>query len=57
MTATDSLAVWLQVRGETNWHQAPVLRRVVPANDGFRTWCEGPVRRRNPVRAKRLLAA
>ncbi|WP_377273355.1 hypothetical protein [Peterkaempfera sp. SMS 1(5)a] len=25
--------------------------------DGFRAWCEGPVRRRDPVRAERLLAA
>ncbi|MFI1358653.1 Fic family protein [Streptomyces sp. NPDC020898] len=57
MTATDSLAVWLRIRRETNWHQAPVLRRVLPASDGFRTWCEGPVSRRDPVRAKRLLAA
>ncbi|MGW6060440.1 Fic family protein [Streptomyces sp. NPDC055189] len=57
MTATDSLSVWLRVRGEADWHHAPVLRRVLPASDGFRTWCEGPVRRRDPVRAERLLAA
>ncbi|MEU6197909.1 Fic family protein [Streptomyces sp. NPDC047061] len=57
MTATDSLAVWLRVRREADWRHAPVLRRVPSAGDGFRTWCEGPVRRRDPVRAERLLAA
>ncbi|MCT9113177.1 Fic family protein [Streptomyces mirabilis] len=57
MTATDSLSVWLRVRREADWQHAPVLRRVPPASDGFRTWCEGPVRRRDPVRAQRLLAA
>ncbi|MFD4507047.1 Fic family protein [Streptomyces sp. NPDC058457] len=57
MTATDSLAVWLRVRGAADWQHAPVLRRSPPASDGFRTWCEGPVRRRDPVRAERLLAA
>lgn len=57
MTATDSLAVWLRVRSEADWQHAPVLRRVLPASDGFRAWCEGPVRRRDPVRSERLLAA
>ncbi|MEU6972084.1 Fic family protein [Kitasatospora aureofaciens] len=57
MTVPDSLAVWLRVRRETAWHQAPALQPVPPASDGFRAWCEGPVRRRDPVRAKRLLAA
>lgn len=57
MTAPDSLATWLRVRRESAWHQAPALRRVQPARDGFRAWCEGPVRRHDPVRAERLLAA
>ncbi|SCE14733.1 Fic/DOC family protein [Streptomyces sp. DvalAA-14] len=57
MATTDSLAVWLRVRREADWRQAPVLRRDPAARDGFRAWCEGPVRRRDPVRAERLLAA
>ncbi|MCB5163945.1 Fic family protein [Streptomyces bambusae] len=57
MTAADSLAVWLRVRGEVDWHRAPALRQLPPGRDGFRSWCEGPVRRRDPVRAARLLAA
>ncbi|MGW3018134.1 Fic family protein [Streptomyces longwoodensis] len=57
MTATDSLSTWLCVRGEADWRQAPTLRREPTAGDGFRAWCEGPVRQRDPVRAKRLLLA
>lgn len=57
MTATDSLSVWLRVRREADWHHAPVLQSVPPDRDGFRSWCEGPVRRRDPIRAERLLAA
>jgi hypothetical protein len=57
MTATDSLTTWLRVRRETDWHRAPGLRPGSLANDGFRAWCEGPVRRRDPVRAERLLSA
>jgi hypothetical protein len=57
MTAADSLSTWLRVRRDIDWRQAPVLQRVLPASDGFRAWCEGPVHRRDPVRAKRLLAA
>lgn len=57
MTAADSLSIWLRVRRDIDWHRAPVLQRVPPASDGFRAWCEGPVHRRDPVRAKRLLAA
>jgi hypothetical protein len=57
MTATDSLSVWLRVRREADWQHAPAIRKVPPASDGFRTWCEGPVRRRDPVRAERLLVA
>ena len=57
MTAADSLATWLRVRRETDWHQAPALERGLSASDGFRVWCEGPVRRRDPVRAERLLVA
>lgn len=57
MTATDSLAVWLRVRRETDWHSAPALQRIPTDHDGFRSWCEGPVRRRDPIRAGRLLAA
>ncbi|MFJ1741085.1 Fic family protein [Streptomyces microflavus] len=57
MTATDSLSVWLRVRRETDWHRAPALQRIPTDHDGFRSWCEGPVRRRDPTRARRLLAA
>ncbi|MFE7467892.1 Fic family protein [Streptomyces sp. NPDC057499] len=57
MTVTDSLSVWLRVRREVDWHYAPALRRVPPGCDGFRSWCEGPVRLRDPIRAERLLAA
>ncbi|MGW6209051.1 Fic family protein [Streptomyces sp. NPDC055089] len=57
MTATDSLSAWLRVRREVDWQHAPVLRRILPDRDGFRSWCEGPVRRRDPIRAGRLLAA
>ncbi|MFF3956469.1 Fic family protein [Streptomyces sp. NPDC001890] len=57
MTATDSLSVWLRVRREADWQRAPALQRVTPDRDGFRSWCEGSVRRRDPIRAERLLAA
>lgn len=57
MTATDSLSVWLRVRREVDWQRAPALQRVPPGRDGFRSWCEGPVCRRDPIRAERLLAA
>ncbi|MFE6871273.1 Fic family protein [Kitasatospora sp. NPDC057692] len=57
MTATDSLSAWLRVRREVDWQRAPALRRAAPDRDGFRSWCEGPVRRRDPLRAERLLAA
>ncbi|MET9700926.1 Fic family protein [Streptomyces sp. NPDC006529] len=57
MTAPDSLSAWLRVRREADWHHAPALQRVPTDRDGFRSWCEGPVRRRDPVRAERLLAA
>ncbi|MGW2846313.1 Fic family protein [Streptomyces sp. NPDC001274] len=57
MTATDSLSVWLRVRREVDWQCAPVLQRVPAGRDGFQAWCEGPVRRRDPIRAERLLAA
>ncbi|MBR7834878.1 hypothetical protein KDL01_16515 [Actinospica durhamensis] len=55
--STDSLLVWLRVRREADWRHAPVLRRDPGVRDGFRAWCEGPVRGRDPVRAERLLAA
>ncbi|MFH8472815.1 Fic family protein [Streptomyces sp. NPDC018000] len=57
MTATDSLSVWLRVRREVDWQRAPALQRVPPGRDGFRSWCEGPVCRRDPIRAERLLGA
>ncbi|MEU6299696.1 Fic family protein [Streptomyces erythrochromogenes] len=57
MTATDSLSVWLRVRREADWRGATALQPIPPDRDGFRSWCEGPVRRRDPVRAERLLAA
>ncbi|MFE4872087.1 Fic family protein [Streptomyces sp. NPDC056682] len=57
MTASDSLSAWLRVRREVDWQHAPALQRVPPDRDGFRSWCEGPVRRRDPIRAERLLAA
>ncbi|WP_030334845.1 Fic family protein [Streptomyces sp. NRRL B-1381] len=57
MTATDSLSVWLRVRREVDWRHSPALQRGLAGRDGFRSWCEGPVRRRDPMRAERLLAA
>lgn len=57
MTVTDSLSVWLRVRREVDWQCAPALQRTPPGRDGFRSWCEGPVCRRDPIRARRLLAA
>ncbi|MET8746954.1 hypothetical protein ABZV72_36575, partial [Streptomyces sp. NPDC004728] len=57
MTAIDSLSVWPRVRREADWQRAPALQRVPPDRDGFRSWCEGPVRRRDLIRAERLLAA
>lgn len=57
MTVADSLSTWLRVRREADWQRAPALRRGPTAADGFRVWCEGPVRRRDPVRAERLLSA
>ncbi|MGW1008608.1 Fic family protein [Streptomyces termitum] len=57
MTVPDSLSVWLRVRREVDWRRSPALRRVPAGRDGFRSWCEGPVRRRDPMRAERLLAA
>ncbi|MFF7206215.1 Fic family protein [Streptomyces sp. NPDC008141] len=57
MTATDSLSAWLRVRREVDWQNAPALQRVPSDCDGFHLWCEGPVRRRDPLRAERLLAA
>ncbi|RZU45554.1 Fic/DOC family protein [Streptomyces sp. BK022] len=57
MTGADSLAVWLRVRGEAAWHRAPRLAARSPVADGFRAWCEGPVRLRDSGRAERLLAA
>ncbi|MFF2012370.1 Fic family protein [Streptomyces sp. NPDC058195] len=57
MTVTDSLSVWLRVRREVDWPYAPALQRIPPGCDGFRSWCEGPVRLRDPIRAERLLAA
>ncbi|WP_237552309.1 Fic family protein [Streptomyces sp. SID5789] len=57
MTATDSLSVWMRVRREADWHCAPALQRDPSGRDGFRSWCEGPVRLRDPRRAERLLAA
>ncbi|MYS12855.1 hypothetical protein GTW73_02650 [Streptomyces sp. SID4982] len=49
--------MWLRVRGEAAWDQAPPLRRRLPVTDGFRAWCAGPVRLRDAGRAERLLAA
>ncbi|MGW7210583.1 Fic family protein [Streptomyces sp. NPDC054837] len=57
MTATDSLSAWLRVRREVDWQHAPPLQRVPTDCDGFRSWCEGPVCWRDPIRAERLLAA
>ncbi|MET9591903.1 Fic family protein [Streptomyces sp. NPDC006516] len=57
MTAADSLSVWQRVRREVDWQRAPALRQTSHGRDGFRSWCEGPVRLRDPMRAERLLAA
>ncbi|MEV5436471.1 Fic family protein [Streptomyces sp. NPDC052682] len=57
---SDALAVWCGVRRRVDWAglgAADLGSPVVPAVDGFTAWCEGPVRRRDPVRAERLLSA
>ncbi|MFJ8882418.1 Fic family protein [Streptomyces sp. NPDC102402] len=56
----DSLADWCRVRAEVGWAELGtegVTGPVIPAADGVTAWCGGPVSRRDPVRARRLLAA
>ncbi|MFC8229838.1 Fic family protein [Streptomyces sp. NPDC057287] len=56
----DSLADWCRVRREVGWAglgSGDVTGPVLPDVDGFTAWCRGPVSRRDPVRARRLLAA
>ncbi|WP_406463286.1 Fic family protein [Streptomyces sp. NBC_00111] len=56
----DSLADWCRVRREVVWEglgTGGVTGPVVPDTDGVTAWCAGPVSRRDPVRARRLLAA
>ncbi|MGW0750016.1 Fic family protein [Streptomyces sp. NPDC002587] len=57
--AEDALADWCRVRREVDWPRAggPEPRAAAPSTDGFVTWCQGPVRRRSPGRADRLLSA
>lgn len=55
----DSLAVWCTVREQVDWSSAASVRPapVRPVVDGLAAWFGGPVRRRDPDRAGRLLAA
>lgn len=62
MTAPDALADWCRVRREVDWPRAagplPEPRPGAgPVADGFAAWCRGPVHRRSPLRAARLLSA
>lgn len=58
---TDALATWCQVRQRVDWARIgtadDVTGPVTPSVDGFVAWCQGPVRRRDPRRAERLLTA
>ncbi|MEE4418451.1 Fic family protein [Streptomyces bugieae] len=59
-TAGDATAAWRRTRARVDWAHTgayEVTGPVVPATDGFTAWCEGPVRRRDPVRAERLRSA
>lgn len=55
----DALATWCRVRERVDWSSAAHVgpAPVRPVVDGLVAWCEGPVRRRDPDRAGRLLAA
>ncbi|MFJ9803863.1 Fic family protein [Streptomyces wuyuanensis] len=56
----DALAVWCGVRRRIGWERlgsGVVAGPVTPALDGFTAWCGGPVGRRDPARAQRLLSA
>ncbi|MFE9635105.1 Fic family protein [Streptomyces sp. NPDC006463] len=57
--AADALEDWCRVRREVDWSRAGGAEPEAStgSTDGFVTWCEGPVRRRSPVRADRLLSA
>ncbi|MFG3115637.1 Fic family protein [Streptomyces sp. NPDC048197] len=58
--ATDATAAWHRARARVDWAHTGAYEAtgpVVPATDGFTAWCEGPVRRRDPVRAGRLRSA
>ena len=62
MATPDALAQWMETRRKVDWAQcgAQVGGRegpVTPAVDGFVRWVEGPVRERDPVRARRLSTA
>ncbi|WP_149548030.1 Fic family protein [Streptomyces marokkonensis] len=56
----DASADWCRARARVDWTRAGaahLAEPVPPARDGFTAWCTGPVHRRDPVRARRLLAA
>ncbi|WP_308312685.1 Fic family protein [Streptomyces sp. ISL-11] len=55
----DALAVWCHVRQQVDWVSAVTATPapVQPAVDGLTAWFDGPIRRRDPERADRLLAA
>lgn len=56
---TDALAAWCEVRQQIDWSSAAAESSgpVEPVVDGLASWFDGPVRRRDPDRADRLLAA
>ncbi|MFF4547129.1 hypothetical protein ACFY1J_23380 [Streptomyces sp. NPDC001406] len=56
----DALAVWCRVRQQVDWSTVVPADPVPPvrgAVDGLAVWYDGPVRRRDPARAERLLTA
>ncbi|GGX13201.1 hypothetical protein GCM10010297_38390 [Streptomyces malachitofuscus] len=56
----DASADWCRARARVDWARAGaahLTEPVPPARDGFTSWCTGPVHRRDPARARRLLAA
>ncbi|MEU1466186.1 Fic family protein [Streptomyces sp. NPDC005727] len=55
----DALVAWCEVRQQIDWSSAAAESSgpVEPVVDGLASWFDGPVRRRDPDRADRLLAA
>ncbi|MFI5685340.1 Fic family protein [Streptomyces sp. NPDC051636] len=57
---SDALLTWCRIRRQVDWSSAvrgEPAAPVQPYVDGLTAWYDGPVRRRGPERAGRLLAA